>query len=97
MFHVDVKESQNIVKNPAIIELVKLLTVYAYEGETVRLALQRDGRFHEAVFTGHELLQLDTGNTMRLSAEVNNLNGVKVRIQLSSQSDSQPLSLEDDA
>lgn len=96
MFHVDIKEGKNIVRNRALKRLVGKLTVYAYKEETVQKALQRDGRFHDAVFTGHELLRRDTENTMELSAEVDDdLNDVTVKIQPSCQPDSQPQSLVD--
>lgn len=94
VFHVDIRKGTKIVKNPALKRLVTELTVYAYREETVQEALQRDGRFHNAVFTEHQLLRLDTRDTVMLSAVVNDLNDVLVKIQSSSQQDSQPSSLE---
>lgn len=99
LFRVNIKNGQRIVKNPEHERDVEELTVYAYRKETVREALRRDGRFHNDVFNGHELLRLDNGDTVTLSAHADDVNNVSLKIQSSSQPDSTPDSdsVEDDA
>lgn len=89
LFHVNIRKGPGMVRNPELENVVAELTVYAYKGETVREALQRDSRFHDSVFNGHELLRLDTGATVTLSAHVDDLNDVSLMIQSSSQPDNQ--------
>lgn len=95
VFHVNIQEGQRIVRNPALKRVVQTLTVYAYRGETVREALQRDGRFHSNVFNGHELLHLDTKDIVMLSAHVDDIENVTLEIQSSSEPGIPPQSPED--
>uniref|UniRef100_A0A672HFI7 Serine protease n=1 Tax=Salarias fasciatus TaxID=181472 RepID=A0A672HFI7_SALFA len=53
MFHVSVKGGKNVVRilrNPALKDKVREVTVYAYKGEKVKNALRRDGRFLNIIF-----------------------------------------------
>lgn len=53
LFHVGTsgeKNTKRILKNQEIKSVCEELTIYAYEGETVADALQRDGRFKDSVF-----------------------------------------------
>lgn len=95
MFHVDITEGRKILRKPRLRRHVNKLTVCACKEETVLSALRDDGRFHDAVFAGHELLD-GFGNTTGFSVKVDHLGGVTVKIQLSSQPHSQPQSHEDD-
>lgn len=89
LFHVNIRKGEGMVRNPELENVVEELTVYAYKRETVGVALRRDGRFLDSVFYGHELLRLDTGATVTLSAHVDDLNDVSLKIQSSSQPDNQ--------
>ncbi|MBN3314148.1 SAM9L protein, partial [Atractosteus spatula] len=52
------------------------ICVYAFEGETVKEALERDGRFLPCVFENRcKLSELLTAKTVELSSRVDNLNG----------------------
>ncbi|XP_051793427.1 serine protease FAM111A-like [Acanthochromis polyacanthus] len=102
MFHVLVKGGKNVVnilKNPALKTEIQEVTVYAYKGEKVKHALQRDGHFFSTIFKKNcALFEKSTEVTTEMSNLVDDLGGKTFKIILldkSSPPDSQPGSLDD--
>lgn len=93
VFHVNTVNCRKVLRNPALRK--DELSVYAYKGETVRDALQRDDRLHHV--SEHELFRLDNNDKVMLSALVDDLNDVLLEVRPSSQPGNEPQSLEDDA
>ncbi|XP_056267298.1 serine protease FAM111A-like, partial [Pseudoliparis swirei] len=86
-------------QNPALKKYIDEITVYAYEGETVKQALERDGRLQEELFKRNcALSNKSTQVTTEMSSLVDDLNGDTFKIILlnrDSPPNSQPSSLED--
>lgn len=96
VFHLFLKGGGKTVRNPELKKAVGELSVYAYKGETVNRALKRDKRLHDIVFKNRcELLQKDTGETVKFSALVDDLNDKLFEVSASSLPNSQPGSLDD--
>uniref|UniRef100_A0A3Q1F7I9 Protein FAM111A-like n=1 Tax=Acanthochromis polyacanthus TaxID=80966 RepID=A0A3Q1F7I9_9TELE len=104
MFHVLVKGGKNVVKilrNPALETEFQIqeVTIYAYKGEKVKHALQRDGHFLSTIFEKNcALFEKSTEVTTEMSNLVDDLGGKTFKIILldkSSPPDSQPGSLDD--
>lgn len=95
-FHLFVKCRGTTVRNPELKRAFGELSVYAYKGETVKRALQRDGRLHDIVFKNKcELLQKGTRKTVKFSDLVDDLNDKVFEISASSLPNSPPGSLDD--
>lgn len=84
LFDVVIKGGDNtkiIMKNRELSKKVVAATVYAYEGETVRYALENDGRFLNTVFEKNCVLVDEvTERKTEMLGLVNKLNGKTVRI-----------------
>lgn len=78
------KHTKFILKNQVIKSVCEELTVYAYEGETVQNALQKDGRFLDGVFgNACQLIQVDTKDIFEFSNVVcQNMNNKHFKIYL---------------
>lgn len=101
-FHVFAKGGKNvarIIKNPALRAEIQEVTIYSYEGERVKSALRRDGRFDDVIFKKNcVLIQKSTGVKTEFSNQVHDFDGKTYEINLlnkSSPPDSQPGSLDD--
>lgn len=77
VFHLCTRGEKNIkviLKNQEIKSVCDEITVYAYEGETVKDALQRDGRLCDTVFEKNcGLIQVDTEEICEFSNVVCNI------------------------
>ncbi|XP_043996073.1 serine protease FAM111A-like isoform X2 [Gambusia affinis] len=95
MFHVLTKGGKNIVrimKNSAL-RAFQEISVYAYKGERVKVALKRDGRLHSSIFKKNFVLSnKSTSVITELSNPVDELNDETFQIILLDKSDP-PLSL----
>lgn len=94
VFHLFLKRPGNTLRNRELKKAVGELSVYAYKEETVHCALKRDGRLRDVVFKKYELLQKDTGETVKFSALVDDLNDKLFEISASSLPNSRPGSLD---
>ncbi|XP_044227786.1 serine protease FAM111A-like isoform X2 [Thunnus albacares] len=101
-FHVLTKGGKTVMKlmrNPALQKEIQEITVYAYKGEKVKQALERDGRFLETIFTKNcALSHTSTEVNTEMSNLVDDLDGKTFKIILlnkSSPPESQPGSLDD--
>lgn len=102
MFHVLThggKKVVRIMRNPALKNDIQIheITVFAYEGETVKEALKRDGRLSNIIFKKNCGLSCKSTD-MELSNIVDKLDGETVQIVVLSRSsppESQPGSLDD--
>ncbi|KAL3970860.1 5-hydroxytryptamine receptor 1 [Sarotherodon galilaeus] len=102
IFHVMARGGKNVVRILKSSELRKdmqEITVYAYEGEKVKQALRRDGRFLSTVFTKNCVLSnISTEVETEMCSLVDDLDGETFRIKLLDNSNppaSQPGSLDD--
>ncbi|XP_035760071.1 protein FAM111A-like [Neolamprologus brichardi] len=86
MFHLLTRGGENIVrilKNRELQKGFPEITVYAYKGEKVKQALQRDGRFYSSVFTKNCVLSnASTEVEIEMSSLVNDLDSETFRIKL---------------
>lgn len=101
-FHVMARGGKNVVrilKNAELRKVMQEITVYAYEGEKVKQALRRDGRFLSAVFTKNCVLSnISTEVETEMCSFVDDLDGETFKIILLDNSNppaSQPSSLDD--
>lgn len=86
MFHLLTRGGENIVrilKNRELQKGFPEITVYAYKGEKVKQALQRDGRFYSSVFTKNCVLSnTSTEVEIEMSSLVNDLDSETFKIKL---------------
>lgn len=102
IFHVMARGGKNVVrilKNPELRKVMQEITVYAYEGEKVKQALQRDGRFLNTMFKKNCVLSnISTEVETEMCSLVDDLDGETFKIILLDNSNppaSQPSSLDD--
>ncbi|KAF4074839.1 hypothetical protein AMELA_G00243640 [Ameiurus melas] len=75
-FYIKTRGDTNIrmlMKNKELKRTVDHVCVYAVKGETVKVALKRDGRFNGVIFTKGVLCEEETENIMNLSNLVDHL------------------------
>lgn len=102
IFHVIARGGKNVVrilKNPDLRKDMQEITVYAYEGEKVKQALRRDGRFLNTMFKKNcVLFNMRTEVNTEMCNLVDDLDNETFKIKLLDKSDppeSQPGSLDD--
>ncbi|XP_063340733.1 serine protease FAM111A-like [Pelmatolapia mariae] len=102
IFHVMARGGKNVVrilKNPELRKDMQEITVYAYEGEKVKQALRRDGRFLNTMFKKNcVLFNMRTEVNTEMCNLVDDLADETFKIKLLDKSDppeSQPGSLDD--
>lgn len=85
-FYIKTRGDTNIrmlMKNNELKRTVDHVCVYAVKGETLRVALKRDGRFDKGIFKKGVLYEEETESTVNLSNLVDHLDGKQFQVQVS--------------
>ncbi|KAF4074838.1 hypothetical protein AMELA_G00243630 [Ameiurus melas] len=85
-FYIKTRGNTNIrmlMKNKELKRTVDHVCVYAVKGETVKVALKRDGRFNGVIFKKGVLCEEETENIMNLSNLVDHLDGKQFQVKVS--------------